>query len=219
VPTSLSRTQLVLSEARPETLLPVELSIGARPARATLSRTQLSLADARPAGAAAARRMHDAGDAGEGAKRWMDGASEGDVGVGSEAGEAAVGETGNSGGAAAAAMAGEAAGERAEEKRKSIGNATRWEPEIGARIRRNPKSIRRNVEDASLQKFPREAGKKTDCVCSSGREVYTYEISYYLWLYVSRTVAATYRRIASDAQLRDRNRRSGKPTTIGASLP
>jgi hypothetical protein len=130
VPTSLSRTQLVLSEARPETLLPVELSIGARPARATLSRTQLSLADARPAGAAAARRMHDAGDAGEGAKRWMDGASEGDVGVGSEAGEAAVGEMGNSGGAAAAAMAGEAAGERAEEKRKSIGNATRWEPEI-----------------------------------------------------------------------------------------
>jgi hypothetical protein len=79
----------------------------------------------------------------------MDGTSEGDVGVGSKAGEAAVGELGNSGGAAAAAateaaaMAGEAAGERAEETRRSIENATRDgnQKSYGSSNRRNKKSI------------------------------------------------------------------------------
>jgi hypothetical protein len=139
----------------------------------------------------------------------MDGTSEGDVGVGSKAGEAAVGELGNSGGAAAAAateaaaMAGEAAGERAEETRRSIENATRDgnQKSYGSSNRRNKKSIPTERQRTRVgSEFPREAGKTRLRRRFGTGEVYTYAIPYYLWLYVCprgldpyrRTVATTY---------------------------
>jgi hypothetical protein len=130
----------------------------------------------------------------------MDGTSEGDVGVGSKAGEAAVSELGNSGGAAAAAaieaaaMAGEAMGKRAEETRRSIENdemRARNLTELESAGKRN--RFRRNGRGREpAASFRGKLERKIASVLWDG-EVYTYEISYYLWLYVCpRPVATTY---------------------------